>query len=284
MTTATSSLKQMVDTGLPGLSRAYRRLRDFLYFKSLRPYRTSFGFSLYGDRDLDVSRTEQHEVEIFLNLLERSDAVVDIGANVGFFTCLAAQQDKRVLAFEPHPYNVQNLCRNLLMNDLQNVELFPIALSNAAGVAALFGGGQGATLIPGWCGIRSNYRSLTALNTLDNVLAHRFENQQILIKMDVEGNEFRLLEQARSVLARQPAPFWIVEHGLLENFGGQMNPHFEALFQLFWSHGYEARTVDSEQRVVLPEDVRRWIANQHRDFGSINYFFTRPTQTPCPTP
>ena len=207
--------------------------------------------------------------------------VIDIGANVGLFTCLAAQHGKHVLAFEPHPFNVKLLYRNLQMNGFVEVEVFPIALSNQMGVAALFGGGQGATLVNGWCGIKSNYQNLTPLNTLNNAVSHRFAGQQMLIKMDVEGNEFSILQKADSLIARTPAPFWIVEHGLLENFSGVVNPHFEDLFNVFWSYGYNAYTVDAEKRLIKPADVQRWITQRKRDFGTINYLFKHPTRLPA---
>lgn len=272
-------VKQFADTVLPGASRAYRRVRDYARFKRLKPYQTTFGFSLYGDAGLDTSRTDEYEAPIFLSLLEKTDVVIDVGANVGLFTCLAAQHGKKVLAFEPHPYNTQCLYRNLQMNGFANVEVYPIALSNQIGVASLFGGGQGATLVPGWAGIQSTYHHLTPLNTLDNVVAHRFAGQQLLVKVDVEGNEFTLLQEAHAVLKRTPAPFWIVEHGLTENYDAGLNPHFEALFNVFWQQGYEAFTVDAEQRLVTTADVKRWVAQGARDFGAINYLFKHPSRT-----
>jgi FkbM family methyltransferase len=268
-------LNALVDRYFPPASRGYRRARDYLQFKWRKPYQTRFGFQLFGDAGLDQSRSEAGETACFQSCLKPVDVVLDVGANVGLFTCLAAQAGKPVLAFEPHPLNLQWLYRNLLMNHFDGPEVFPMAISNRAGVMPLFGGGQGASLIPGWSGMNSTYKTIVPVNTLDNVASGRFREQLILFKMDVEGNEFDALQGATTLLDQTPAPMWIIEHGLKENFGGGINPHFQELFQLFWTRGYSAFSIDSEERPVTPQDVDRWLARGERDSGSLNFLFKR---------
>jgi FkbM family methyltransferase len=269
------SLKKIVDIKLPKISRSYRQLRDYFRFRRLKPYPTSFGFQLYGDRDLAISRSDAGEVETFMRHARQVDAVIDAGANVGFYTCLAASANLRVLAIEPNAYNLQSLYQNLHLNHLTEVEVYPVALSHQPSVSPLFGGGQGATLLQAWGGIQSNYQRLTPVNTLDNLICDRFQREKLLIKVDVEGNEFHLLEGAKRLLAKVPAPTWIIEHGLTENFPGSCNPHFEAVFKLFWRFQYQAFAVGRENRPISVEDVHRWMRNKTTEFGNINYIFIR---------
>jgi len=268
-------LKRVMDTFFPSISKSYRYLRDYLSFKIRKPYQTIFGFQLYGDAKLDTSRAESCEIEIFSSLVSEVDIIVDIGSNVGLFTCIAAQAQKKVLAIEPNFYNLQLLYRNLVSNNFTNVEIFPIALSDYQGILPLYGSGQGASLIHQWGGIRSNYQTLVSVNTLDNLIDKRFIDSRILIKIDVEGNEFNVLKGATSLLVHSPAPIWIIEHGLTEHFDNCVNPHFLQLFDLFWDLGYEAFTIDQELRLVKSDDVIRWMKNKEKDFGSINYLFKR---------
>ena len=67
--------------------------------------------------------------------------VLDIGANIGYFTLLAAvlAGDKgMVLAVEPDPHNFSLLERNIASNQKQTVALYPCALGAQAGAADLY--------------------------------------------------------------------------------------------------------------------------------------------------
>jgi len=270
-----NKLYAAVDQWLPFLALRYRQARDAWWYQRPHSYMTIFGFTLHGDQDLDTSRAESHEVAVFIEELSACDVVVDVGANVGLFTCLSVQAGKRTVALEPHPGNLKLLYRTLLDNGFVNVEVFPLALSDAPGILPLLGGGQAATLTPGWCGIQSTYTTNVSTNTLDNLMASRFPGERLLIKIDVEGNEFNVLKGSVALLARDPAPVWILEHGLTQNFQG-LNPHFQDIFDVFWRAGYSAFVVGEVGERVTPEDVSRWIDAGQVPSGYLNYVF-RPS-------
>src|SRR5262249_11602765 len=74
-----------------------------------------------------------------------------VGANIGYFSCLAASRCKHVLAFEPQPINLEYLLANVRTNGLKNIEVFPMALGDRAGVLDLFGASAtGASAIQHW--------------------------------------------------------------------------------------------------------------------------------------
>ena len=99
-----------------------------------------------------------------------------------------------------------------------------------------------------------------------------FAGARITIKIDAEGNEFDILRGAQATLRRTPRPNWLVEISFSENFGVAVNPHFEDIFQIFWSNGYRAKSVDTEA-TVDSADVQRWLARGERDFGFVNFAF-----------
>ena len=175
------------------------------------------------------------------------------------------------MAVEPQPRNVQLLLRNLRINRF-DVEVLPLALADKVGVLPLYGGGQGASLSRGWGGMKATYSSLVPVSTLDSILAGRFADQPLLVKLDVEGHEKQVMEGAAQTLAR-PNVSWLVEHGLTENFA-DVNPNFRALFEIFWDNGYTACTLEPE-REVTSVDVDRWLAQKRRDFGGIDLLFQR---------
>ena len=269
-------LKQKLKKAVPApLSRLWRQGRDEWKYRRLKPYRTIYGFDLYGDADLDGSREDSQEIATVSAFLQRGAALVDVGANVGLFSCYARHNGYDVLAVEPQPRNVQLLLRNLQMNRL-DAQVLPIALAGEVGVSPLYGGGQGASLSRGWGGMSATYSTLVAVSTLDTILAGRFAAQPILVKLDVEGHKKQVLQGAAQTLARRDVS-WLVEHGLTENFAG-INPNYRALFEIFWEAGYQSYSLNPS-RPVAPADVDRWIERKSRDFGGIDFLFRRPNST-----
>jgi FkbM family methyltransferase len=66
--------------------------------------------------------------------------VLDVGAHAGFYSLLAARgvgAGGHVCAFEPLPINVANLRRHIEINQLSNVEVFPVAISDRTGTTEL---------------------------------------------------------------------------------------------------------------------------------------------------
>ena len=148
-------------------------------------------------------------------------------------------------------------------------------MSDKPGRAALYGGGEGASLLRNWGGMTNTYAQEVDVDTLDNLFASRSGLREILIKIDVEGHEPAVLSGARGLLTREKAPTWIIEHSFRENQDGGVNPRFLDLFELFWSAGYQCLTFDHVRRMVLRDDVDRWLRTGVRDFGDVNYIFQK---------
>lgn len=265
--------KSLVDNRFPPVARLYRRVRDQLWFNSLKVIDTPFGMRLTAEPGLAAAIPTYNEIPALQRHLAECDLFVDVGAHIGLYSCFAASLGKPVVAVEPHPLNVEVLCRNIEMNSLKTVEVYSMALSDQQGVGRLFGGQQGGSLLEGWSGIESNYATLTPINTLDNLIADRYPNRPILIKVDVEGNELNLLMGAQRTLNRSPKPIWTVEIGLTENFGGGINPHYREIFNTFWDAGYQGRPLNMPDRVLTKEDIDSWIEKRKTDHGDINYIF-----------
>jgi tRNA G37 N-methylase Trm5 len=84
---------------------------------------------------------EPDESNIMLTVLREGDTVIDVGANVGFFTVLAATlvgSKGHVVAFEPGVECVVRLRSNLALNDLGNVSLVEQVATNQVGEVTFF--------------------------------------------------------------------------------------------------------------------------------------------------
>ena len=268
-------LKTLVILGLTDI-------RSALLSRSTKLKMTPYGFKLKGTNSIHHLGMQEgvfeiNEVNLFQKIFEYSDVFVDIGANIGFYSCLARKANLHVVAVEPLQKNLEYLYDNLLANEWDGVEIFPVGLAKHQGVATLFGGSStGASLIGSWAGASKIFKQNIALSTLDILLGNRFEGKKIFIKMDVEGSEYSVLLGAESTMNRQPRPTWVIEICLGEYHPDGVNPNFQDIFNLFWRNGYEARTADQNDKLIRREDVERWVQCGRCDSGSINYKFEFP--------
>lgn len=255
-------LKARLDRpGHPWLA-LYRRWRDRRRYAAAPTYRSPHGFIVHGDTSqvYGVKAGESRaggELAIWQSLLAEAGAVVDVGANLGWFAMLAAQRGLPVLAVEPEPGNFASLLRNLADNNFTTVEPFALALGATAGVARLHGMGEMASLASDWGREQAVDSRLVAVNTLDHLLSGRFTGRRLLIKIDVEGHECSVLRGAVDTLGRHPAPSWLVE-AMPCTPHGEARPDFIEVFRIFAEAGYSAWTaclpsqpIDSTQNSAL---------------------------------
>lgn len=286
-----------MDAGLPRvefeahgrIASAVRKSRwDRALFTKNRPNSAKFGQFIpcqliKSDRLLAGSKSMHHiamqrgkfepeETALFMTEFQRADVFVDVGANIGFYSCLARSLEKHVVAVEPLPKNLSYLVTNLLANSWVDIEVFPLGLSEQPGLATLYGASStGASLIGSWAGASRLFQRTIPLSSLDILLGDRFNGKKVFIKIDVEGAEYSVLLGAISTMKLDPKPTWVIEICLNEYHPYGIHPNFQDTFNLFWQHGYEVRTADSSNKLILPEDIKRWVQSGQCDSGTINY-------------
>jgi FkbM family methyltransferase len=172
---------------------------------------SNVGF-LLGSADPDVQTALQ-------TVAHPGYVVYDIGANVGFFTVIAARmvgQSGRVVAFEPLVENFDLLQRNAQLNGFTNVTANNFALADRDGTAefvlsenATFGGlANSADRIENQVG-----KTEVRVFRLDSVVQRDALPLPRIIKMDVEGAEAAVLDGAVETI-QKARPILIIElHG-----------------------------------------------------------------------
>jgi FkbM family methyltransferase len=154
----------------------------------------------------DLSRTwyywgyggyERGTVRLFTELLNSKSCVFDIGANIGFYTLLAASLMEgrgEVHAFEPHPDVFGALSRNHELNGFRILHLNQMAMSDRDGQEALFLPADlawtNASLIPGFTAQHDTIRVNTV--RFDSYCDKNAIRGVDLIKIDVEGAELKV--------------------------------------------------------------------------------------------
>jgi FkbM family methyltransferase len=148
-------------------------------------------------------------------LLREGDVFVDIGANEGYFSVVAAGlvKDGRVLAFEPQSRLDPVVRENLRLNHCGNVDFYPIALSDSAGTISIHlasstqTGASSIVQSP-----RFSRQETVRTRTFDDVAAERGLTDVRLVKIDCEGAEHAILRGAERFLAAGRAQFLSVDY------------------------------------------------------------------------
>ena len=131
-------------------------------------------------------------------LVKPTATIVDIGANVGVFTVLAAAvvPDGHVFAIEPASAMYTTLQANVERNHLSNVTTIQYAVADSRGRATLFTRGEGAlNTVFETDNYGSQFAKLQQVDTLslDDLFATCGISDCALLKLDCEGSEYSVL-------------------------------------------------------------------------------------------
>lgn len=138
------------------------------------------------------------EMRIWQAVLQPGDRFVDVGANVGLYTLLAAERGCDVIAVEPATDMAAMLRANTRMNGV-TAEVREVALLDGPGRVSLVG--ADANRRRAVRGGADDHPGAVVASSLDELLGGRSARG---VKIDVEGNERLVLEGGPHVL-RDPA-------------------------------------------------------------------------------
>lgn len=199
-------------------------VKEFLY--SLKERKSSVvtleGFKLaVHQHDTIISESirqnkiwAQSETRLFRELITPGMVVIDVGANIGYFSLLASTlvgSGGCVHAFEPDPVNCGLLRKNVRMNHASNIKVVQAALSNNDEPLQLFlnSDNKGDHRIWEATGEARTRISVKAM-TLDQYL-NKTGTVPKFIKIDVQGAEGYVLEGMKETLAQSALSYLILE-------------------------------------------------------------------------
>jgi FkbM family methyltransferase len=170
-----------------------------------------------GGRSLSINPADVSELVIYDEIFVQKvydlsflpfepDVVVDCGGFGGYFTLLARARfpQAKFVVFEPNPKNYESMCANIERNG-GGVETLNEAVSNCSGEMSFTGGGLGGKLSGDAEGLR------VRVADIGEVLA-RLAPQRLLLKLDVEGEEEKILPSLISTVPPACAIFFEWHH------------------------------------------------------------------------
>ena len=166
------------------------------------PYSASFfGYyfkdSIYEEEALKIILRETGDQAIF----------ADVGANIGYFSVMAALQAEKgkVFAFELGDENCKIIRENLKLNRLANVTLEHCAVSDSEGQVFHQDSPVGNAVLKIIETNETNDPDIIPVKSL--TLDNYFEKMQVFpgfIKIDVEGAEMKVLKGMKQILVKGP--------------------------------------------------------------------------------
>ena len=148
-------------------------------------------------------RYSPDETRVLASLMDASDDFVDVGANYGYFSLLAATRKGpsiSVVALEPNPRLAELITRSAEHNGLRNVTVRSVAAGAARGEAQLrvdIHSSATSALVAD-----ADQAVFVEVVTIDDVLISRRPGRRVLIKVDVEGHEGEVVAGARRTLSQ----------------------------------------------------------------------------------
>lgn len=189
---------------------------------------------------------EKDSILTWEKLIGRDSVVFDIGANIGYYTLIAAHKatNGSVHSFEPVPVNFQALEKNISLNKLTNVIANACGISNVQSLEKYYvssidnSGMSGMKPAANFSGQVETIKTIT----LDDYSREHDLKRLDFIKIDIEGNELNALLGMNQVLEKFK-PVIFIE--LVQEHLVKFDTNIAAVYSFLRSHDYAPYEIES---------------------------------------
>ena len=224
-----------------------------IYFNPNRP-----SFTVRG---LVMGTYERGTVKLIRRIMSQDMTLVDLGANIGYFSLIAAQAivtNGKIYAFEPDPDTYAILERNIVVNGFQNlIEAMPAAIADQEGTFTFhqYANDAGSSsLILRELPIGNSIE--VGVTTLDLWAQARSWPNIDIVKMDIEGAEVAALNGMQEISNRNKSLKLIVEFNA-EALESASRGH-EELFSVLRFLGFTKFSIINDRSLRLLSIERDW--------------------------
>lgn len=225
---------------------------------------------------------EKFETDLFYKIVKPGDVVVDVGANIGYYTLIAAGlvgKEGKVYAFEPEPSNYKLLTKNVGINSFRNVTAIQKAISDDNGKIRLYldkvNLGAPSFSEENIFIERGSYVDVETIS-LDEFFENRKKEEKFnFIKIDAEGAEGLIVNGAKNIL-QENNPKILMEFWPY----GQKNIGTDPmkLLNTLMDYGYGMRLVDDEKQSLINievDEILNICEQTENGMGHVNLLFEK---------
>jgi len=219
---------------------------------------------------LNFLKYEPDETAMMLRLMPEAATIFDVGANAGWYSVLFAKNDSgaNVYSYEPIPKTYDLLKKNVVLNSLQNIEIFNCGLSDNEGELVFYyhpeGSGNASSVN---VAERSDIRTVSAaVKTLDAVRNERGLSVDF-IKCDVEGAELMVYQGGKETIANDKP---IIFSEMLRKWASKFGYHPNQIIDYLSGFGYICCVVDGDRLSVFQ--------SMDDSTAETNFFFLHETK------
>jgi len=174
---------------------------------------------------------EPEETRILSQILQKNMTVVDLGANIGYYTIMFSKivgSKGHVLAVEASPYNYHALLNNITQNNCENVTALNNAVTDCSKEIKLlisnknYGESRIRSTVSTYNSNKFTEEITVQGLTLDEIIS-RYSLKPDLIKIDIEGAEYSALQGMKNTLSKSDEVIIISEFNpsALRQYGSQ---------------------------------------------------------------
>ena len=196
---------------------------------------------------------EAKDTNIILSILEyyskkrnvdkKDIYIIDIGANIGWYSFLLGKKGYNILSFEPSKTNYYILRKTYCLNNNMNITFINKGLDKVENITFLYHPIDNI----GNAMLASNFlkdfiKEEIILTKLNNYL-NFFKNKNLaLIKIDIEGSEGKAVEGGIDFISKYHVPFIIMEFNPISFRKKGVDP--KAVLEIFYNNGYKISIKD----------------------------------------
>jgi len=177
---------------------------------------------------------EKNYILLWEKLIKDDSIVFDIGANIGYYSIVAANKAKHgeVHAFEPISSTFHALQQNIILNNLKNVIVNQNGVSNAPGIYDYY---ISSTDNSGMSGMQPSENFSGHIEKIQTITIDQYSTDRNLssvdfVKIDIEGNELNALMGMKNTLTKfKPVLFIEILNEHLTNYHATADDVFEYL-------------------------------------------------------